>query len=239
MLRSYSFNVCDPVGGCGANLPSAACKTTSIGGMETAIGNPNTPAVHRLSKSLSASAHTALLTARLCAAAMADVNWINQQTGHQPPYTMQNGGLGIKMVYPGMPSYGAAGVTDEHVTVFIPCDSGALFAHPLKYVQVRHRPAPCQPCVPNGSLAVVARGWGAADCWGGWQGAKFESAVDGFLFVLPSIHGCPTNKALPDMGDPLSFGWVFIILFLVVGAVYCGGGLAYKMHTLGVRQFQR
>ena len=53
--------------------------------------------------------------------------------------------------------------------------------------------------------------------------------------MLPSIHGCPTNKALPDMGDTLSFGWVFIILFLVSGAVYCFGGIAYKMHTLGVR----
>ena len=138
---SYSFNVCDAVGGCGANLPSAACKSTSLGGMETAIGNANNPSVHRLCEPpLSLSSCLTGCPASL-AAAMEDITWINQQTGHQPPYNMQNGGLGIKMVYTGMPSYGAAGVTDEHVTIMIPCDSGALFAHPLKYLQAL--PLPC------------------------------------------------------------------------------------------------
>ena len=103
--------------------------------METAIGNANNPSVHRLCEPpLSLSSCLTGCPASL-AAAMEDITWINQQTGHQPPYNMQNGGLGIKMVYTGMPSYGAAGVTDEHVTIMIPCDSGALFAHPLKYLQ--------------------------------------------------------------------------------------------------------
>jgi len=179
---SFSFNVCDPVGMCGANLPSAACKTTSIGGMETAIGSVK-------------GAHVHALTA-------ADVAYINQQTLHQPYYTMENGGQGVKMVYPAMQNYGAAGVRDEAVTIMIPCDSTAKYPIPLRYI----------------------------------DGAKYETAADGFMFVLPSIHGCPTNKPIPQMGDdPMSFGWVFIIFLAVSCVMYCLAGIAYKMYKFGVR----
>jgi len=181
-ITRFSFNVCDAVGGCGANLPSAACKTTSIGGMETAIGDVKSSSVHRLTP--------------------ADVKYINQKTGHKPLYTLLNGGQGVKIVYPAMQSYGAAGVVDEAVTVMIPCDPTAQFPTPLKYL----------------------------------AGAKYETAAEGFIFVLPSVHGCPTNKPLPSMSEePLSFGWVFIILSAVSITVYLGVGIGYKMHKYGVR----
>lgn len=179
---SFSFNVCDPVGGCGANLPSAACKTTSIGGMETAIGNFRSMAVHRLTE--------------------ADIKYVNQQTAHKPPYTMGNGGQGVKIVYPALQSYGAAGVVDEAVTIMVPCDSSAEYPIPLRFV----------------------------------PGAKYETAGEGFIFVLPSIHGCPTNKPIPSMNEEaLSFGWVFIILVSIGTTIYCGVGIGYKMHKYGLR----
>jgi len=119
-----------------------------------------------------------------------------------PVYTMANGGRGVKMVYSGMPNYGAAGVADETVTVMIPCDSDAMQASPLRFL----------------------------------EHAKYETAVDGYIFVLPSIHGCPTNRPIPSMDDePLSFGWVFIILLTVAFSLYCTVGVGYKMHKLGVR----
>merc|ERR1712046_288232 len=95
---------------------------------------------------------------------------------------MRNGGQGVKIFYPAMQSYGAAGVLDEAVTIMIPCDPSAKYAIPLRYV----------------------------------EGAKYETAAEGFIFVLPSVHGCPTNKPLPSMSEePISFGWVFVIFLCV------------------------
>ena len=35
--------------------------------------------------------------------------------------------------------------------------------------------------------------------------------------------------------EPLSFGWVFIILVSIGTTIYCGVGIGYKMHKYGVR----
>jgi len=179
---SFTFNICDAVSGCGANLPSPGCKRTSIGGMETAIGSMRKPEVHPLTAP--------------------DIDWINRNTGKNPPFTMNDGGRGVKMVFAAQQSFGAASVSSEGMTILIPCDSNAIFPVPIHYI----------------------------------TGAKYETAAEGFIFVLPSVHGCPTNMPLPQMADePLSFGWVFIILLAVTTTLYCGIGIGCKMHRYGVR----
>merc|ERR1711988_828559 len=67
-------------------------------------------------------------------------------------------------------------------------------------------------------------------------GAKYETAAEGFIFVLPSIYGCPDNKPLPAMASSvLSFGWVFVILLFVAVTLYFAIGICYKMHKYGKR----
>lgn len=97
----YTFNVCGtPVGGCGANGPSAACASR-MGGMKTAIGNQA-----QMSLSLLSSA---------------DISQINQRTQeHNPNFPTQD--WGIKMMFPPL----AQG--DEVVSVLVPCDPSATNA---------------------------------------------------------------------------------------------------------------